>query len=101
MSTIIQLQDKKLPSDCLLFKHSTACPVSHRAATEVRSLDFLLPLYWINVIESRDLSNWVESQYGIRHESPQLLFIKDSKAVKVWNHSEIRKENLKQLLAGG
>ncbi len=89
MPTIVPLAEKTLPSDCYVFKHSTACPVSAHAASVVRGRELPLAVYWINVIEQRDLSNWVASTYGVRHESPQLILLRGGKPVKVWNHYQI------------
>jgi bacillithiol system protein YtxJ len=89
MSTIVPMSGKSLPPDCLLFKHSTTCPVSSAAAEEVRSLRTDLPIYWVNVREQRPLSNWVAETYGIAHESPQLILIRGGAQKKVWNHYSI------------
>ncbi len=43
MSTIISLQEKALPAACWVFKHSTTCPISARAAQEVEALQSDLP----------------------------------------------------------
>ena len=37
--SIIPLVEHALPADCLVFKHSTTCPVSAEAAREVRALE--------------------------------------------------------------
>lgn len=89
MSQIIDLKEKSLPQTCYVFKHSTACPISFTAADNVRLAIFDLPLYWINVREQRDLSNWVASEYGVTHQSPQLILIEEGKATKSWSHSMI------------
>ena len=89
MSTIIAMQDKALPENCLVFKHSTTCPVSATAGQEVRALVTELPIYWINVREQRDLSNWVAETYKVTHESPQLILLRGGKPEKVWSHYEI------------
>lgn len=91
MAPIIELQQKELPDNCFVFKHSTRCPISAAAAEEVRQASFSLPLYWINVVEQRDLSNWVAEELATRHESPQLLRVENGEAVKVWNHRQIRR----------
>jgi bacillithiol system protein YtxJ len=91
VSTIIPLQDKALPENCLVFKHSTTCPVSATAGHEVRGLDTGLPIYWINVREQRELSNWVAATYGVMHESPQLILIRGGKAEKSWSHYEVNR----------
>jgi bacillithiol system protein YtxJ len=92
MSTIIDLREKNLPGTCYLFKHSTSCPVSARAAEEVRAMRTDTPIYWVNVREQRDLSNWVAAQYRVTHESPQLILLKDGKVEGVWSHSAISRE---------
>lgn len=91
---IIPLNEKKLPPSCFLFKHSTQCPISSDAADEVRSVEASVPLYWINVIEQRDLSDWVESEYGLRHESPQLILFEDGKVKDSWSHRAIKRSLL-------
>ena len=96
MATIIDLKEKSLPGDCYVFKHSTACPVSRMAADEVRVAELPLPVYWINVIQQRDLSNWLADTYRIRHESPQLLLLASGKVAKVWTHYEIKAAHITQ-----
>jgi len=58
MSTIIPMNQKALPPLCYVFKHSTTCGISAGAAREVRALVTDLPIYWVNVREQRELSNW-------------------------------------------
>lgn len=94
MGKIINLKEKALPKDCFIFKHSTACPISSRAANEVRTVDFPFDLYWINVIEQRELSNWVADCYDVQHQSPQLILIQSGKTKKIWNHGQIKKEQV-------
>lgn len=92
MSNIQQLEEQELPQNCFIFKNSTACPVSHRAAQEIESAISDLPIIWVNVIEQRDLSNWIADEFGVRHESPQLLRVDNGKVTKIWNHGEITKK---------
>lgn len=91
MAQPIALQDEELPDNCLVFKHSTRCNVSETAAEAVRAATFTLPLYWVNVIEQRALSDWIERFYGVRHESPQLLLIKNGRVDSSWTHFAIPK----------
>jgi bacillithiol system protein YtxJ len=89
MSTIIALQEKALPPACWVFKHSTSCPISARAAQEVEALQSALPVYWVNVREQRELSSWVAETYGVRHESPQLILLEGGRVRGTWSHFEI------------
>ena len=101
MSTIIPLAGRSLPADCLVFKHSTACPVSAEAAREMQGLDAGLPFYQVNVREQRDLSNWVATAYGVRHQSPQLILLRGGKAVKSWSHWDVNRATVAKELAAG
>ena len=94
MSTIIPTTEKTLPADCFVFKHSTTCGISAGAAREVRAMTTELPIYWINVREQRELSNWVAETYAVGHESPQLILIRDGKPKQVWNHSDVHRSNV-------
>jgi bacillithiol system protein YtxJ len=94
MSTVISLTEKSLPPTCFVYKHSTTCGISARAAMEIETLESPIPVYWVNVREQRELSNWVTAEYGVRHESPQLLLIRDGKVEKVWNHGGIRRDQI-------
>jgi bacillithiol system protein YtxJ len=91
MNRLIPLEAKNLPQSCYVYKHSTTCPVSANALSEVRAGSATLPVYQVNVREQRELSHWVADAFHVGHESPQLILIREGKAVKVWNHWEIRK----------
>ena len=94
MGQIIEISEKQLPDTCFVFKHSTRCPVSFSAAREVKSANPRLDVYWVNVIESREISNWIADLYEVVHQSPQLILIENSKAKDSWSHSEITSELL-------
>ncbi len=98
MSSIIPLSEKTLPAECLVYKHSTTCGVSARAAREVEALQTGLPIYWVNVREQRDLSNWIAEAYNVTHESPQLILISGGKLEQVWNHFRVNRELVEKAL---
>ena len=101
MSTVIPLAGRSLPADCLVFKHSTTCPTSAEAAREVAGLATDLPVYQVNVREQRDLSNWVAAEYGVPHQSPQLILVAAGKAARSWSHWEIRRDAVGKEIASG
>ncbi len=101
MSAILPLCERSLPVDCLVFKHSTTCPISAEAAREVSGLSTDLPIYQVNVHEQRDLSNWVAAEYAVTHESPQLILVRSGKAVRSWSHGQIRREIVEKEIAFG
>ena len=77
----------------LILKHSVICPISAIAKSEVDK--FLsernsIPVFLVIVQRERPLSNEIAQHFDVGHESPQLLFIQNGRAVKVWNHSKIK-----------
>lgn len=101
MSTTIPLTSRSLPADCLIFKHSTTCPVSAEAAREVALLVTDLPVYQVNVREQRELSAWVAATYAVTHQSPQLILVRDGKAACCWSHGEVRRAAVEREIASG
>ena len=76
----------------ILFKHSTVCPTSAAAYREVRSFAEAHPdvqVFIVKVIEHRDLSNRFAEYFHIRHESPQIIVIKDGRAITNFSHHRI------------
>src|SRR5476649_2542655 len=84
---------KKKPGYSLIFKHSTRCPISSMAKRRFEldwdSLPENLPLYFLDLIKYRDISNQVAQAFHIHHESPQLLLIKDGECVLDQSHGGI------------
>ncbi|HEY9500904.1 MAG TPA: bacillithiol system redox-active protein YtxJ [Pyrinomonadaceae bacterium] len=67
----------------LVFKHSSACGVSARAYRELEKLEGQVNLLEVQAVP--DLSRELESLTGVRHETPQVILLRDGKAV--WNAS--------------
>ncbi len=96
-----QLLEQSKTNPVLIFKHSTQCPVSNEAhnefmnfAEETAGLESRVVL----VIENRRLSNVIAERFGIRHESPQALLIKDARVVWHASHWAITSESLSNAL---
>ena len=67
----------------IVFKHSNACPISARAYREMEKLEDQVNM--IEVQAAPELSRELASMTGVRHESPQVILLRDGKAV--WNAS--------------
>ena len=67
----------------VIFKHSNRCSISSVAlqrlqkANQPGEIDF----YFLDLIRYRALSNKIAEVFKVRHESPQVLVIKDGKCV--------------------
>ena len=84
---------KNLPGYSLIFKHSTRCSISMMAKRRFEldwdSLPKELPLYFLDLIQHRDISNQIAQQFHVHHESPQLLLIKDGECILDQSHGGI------------
>ena len=67
----------------VIFKHSNACGISSAAYREMEKLEAQVNL--LEVQSARDVSRELADMTGIRHETPQVIILKDGKAV--WNAS--------------
>ncbi|MER2090832.1 MAG: bacillithiol system redox-active protein YtxJ [Sporosarcina sp.] len=87
-------QSKKEP--LLVLKHSTTCPISAAAFKEFDSVTTDVPKHYLKVRESRPVSNEIESDLQIAHESPQLFLLKDGKAVWQATHYSISQSQIEK-----
>jgi bacillithiol system protein YtxJ len=82
-----------------VFKHSTRCGTSSMAKNRVeRDWNFDFPIYFLDLIKYRSLSNLIAERSGIDHESPQLIVFKNGKAVYDASHNGIIIQALKEEL---
>jgi bacillithiol system protein YtxJ len=87
----------------LLFKHSTACPVSSRAFAEYRAFleedEGETPSGYVDVIADKPLARWVAEETGVAHKSPQALLFAGGKVVWHESHYRIDRESLLDAIA--
>ena len=86
----------------VLYKHSTQCGVSDGALAEIEEFTASHPgatFYYLDLLAHRDVSNEIAKRLGVKHESPQVIVLKDGKVSAVLSHREIRIEGLKRVLA--
>ncbi|MCA1585956.1 MAG: bacillithiol system redox-active protein YtxJ [Acidobacteria bacterium] len=76
----------------LILKHSRACGLSAQAFEEVKSWLGLAgsdrPSYLITVQTGRAIAREVTERFGIRHESPQALVVREGRVT--WHASHFR-----------
>lgn len=82
----------------IIFKHSTRCSVSRFALKQFENdFDFKdrVDTYFLDLLEYREISNEIANRFGVYHQSPQLLLIKEGKSVYDVSHDGINAEELK------
>lgn len=77
----------------IIFKHSTRCAISRMALKKFEQeynidADKAKP-YFLDLLEHRNISNAIAEKFNVEHQSPQLILIKDGKAVFNSSHSDI------------
>lgn len=84
----------------LIYKHSSACPVSGQAHEEVEELttDDTLPVYKVVVQEHRAISNQIEDDLSIRHETPQVILLHDRSPIYDTSHFDVSAATIRQEL---
>lgn len=86
----------------VLFKHSTRCSISRfvlkQFEAEYDILTEKMELYFLDLLEHRSISNEIAERFGVMHQSPQLIVIKDGKAIYNASHESIQAGSLNQFV---
>ena len=95
---IKEIIEKSKAKPQVIFKHSTRCSISAMAKGRLeRSLapgnaDF----YFLDLINYRNISNQVSSEFDVSHESPQILIIRNGECVYDESHGSITMDEIKE-----
>ncbi len=85
-----------------IFKHSTRCGISRGVLRQFEnSFDesmSQLKVYYLDLLNFREISNEVGYQFQVIHQSPQLLMIRNEEAVVHASHYDIMSIDLKQFI---
>jgi bacillithiol system protein YtxJ len=82
----------------VLYKHSTQCGISDTAIEEMERHAGSGDFYYLDLLAHRDVSKAIAERLGVKHESPQAIFLKDGKVVAVLNHRAIRLAAIEEAL---
>ncbi|MEO1449189.1 MAG: bacillithiol system redox-active protein YtxJ [Bacteroidota bacterium] len=85
-----------------IFKHSTTCGISAGAKYKLdQEWDIdaeKVDIYYLDLLRYRSVSNAVADKTGVWHQSPQVILLKDGKAVFDTSHMAISAGRLAQAL---
>ncbi|HOZ81960.1 MAG TPA: bacillithiol system redox-active protein YtxJ [Bacteroidia bacterium] len=78
----------------IIFKHSTRCSVSTFAKKVLLSefsddMEKKFDVYYLDLLNYREVSNKIANHYGVYHESPQILIISDGKCIYDASHDDV------------
>lgn len=101
MDQIHKIHNDSINSHILIFKYSSRCGISDMVLSRLErswqseEMMHVRP-YFLDLISYRAISNQIAEQYEVRHESPQLLVIKDQRLSYHTSHMGIRYAHLKE-----
>ncbi|KAB1070190.1 bacillithiol system redox-active protein YtxJ [Tamlana haliotis] len=88
-----EIKEKSKTKTQVIFKHSTTCGISRMSMKQFVSAYGLtendLDLYYLDLLSYREVSNETGYKFQVRHESPQLLVIKNGEVVAHESHGAI------------
>ncbi|HXA02657.1 MAG TPA: bacillithiol system redox-active protein YtxJ [Cytophagaceae bacterium] len=88
----------------IVYKHSHRCATCTMALARIErswNNDEMLHTkpFFVNVVHARSLSNKIADFFEVRHESPQILIIKDEKCIYTASHLSISYPEVKRVAA--
>ena len=94
LNEIVEVSTEK---PVVVFKHSTRCSISRMVLKQFENefdlQDKIIP-YFLDLLEHRDISNAITSRFEVQHQSPQIIVIKEGKAVYTASHESIDVEKI-------
>jgi bacillithiol system protein YtxJ len=86
----------------VLFKHSTRCSISRFALKQFDAKFTFdadkIDWYLLDLLNHRDISNEMAQRYNVHHQSPQIIVVRNGKAVFSETHDAIDANDLKQFV---
>ncbi len=101
---IDKIKEESQQQPIVIFKHSTSCSISATAKSRLErqwseaGLENVKP-YYLDLLSYRPISNQIAASFEVRHESPQLLLIRNGECTSDWSHLGIRLDEIKKAIA--
>lgn len=92
------VNEKSFQSPIAIFKHSTRCAISALAKSRLQSSwdkhNSDIPIFLLDLIRYRELSNQIEKSLGVKHESPQLIVLEKGEIMHHSSHLSIAADRI-------
>lgn len=92
VSQLDTIAEKSNGKTQFIFKHSTRCGISRMVLSQFETaynLDLNADLYYLDLLNYRDVSNEVGYKFEVMHQSPQLLVVRNGVVVAHESHGAI------------
>ncbi len=103
LEQINEIKKKSKTKPMAIFKHSTRCGISRSViksfdSTYPESLTDKIDVYYLDLLNHRDLSSEVGYAFQVLHQSPQFMLIHRGKAVVHASHYDITRIDLEKIV---
>lgn len=102
LEQIEEIKEKSKTETILIFKHSTRCGISRMVIKRFEALfaeeHQQLKVYYLDLLNYRNVSDEVGYRFQVMHQSPQLLVIKNGVSVYNTSHYDISQTNLTRFI---
>lgn len=101
VSDTAELFDALGDGPAVIYKHSNRCGTCFRALKEVRnfaSRNPAVPVFMIDVVRDRPVSNQVAQHFDVWHESPQALVVRNDRSIWDGSHLQVTAGALERAL---
>jgi bacillithiol system protein YtxJ len=91
-----QIKEQSNGQPVVIFKHSTICATSNMAKNRLErgTAPENTLFYYLDLIRYRAISNKIADGYNVRHESPQILVIKNGECIYDDSHHGITMQDI-------
>lgn len=103
MEQLDEIEERSEERTVAILKHSTSCGIS-RMVLKMFESDYDLnknepiDLYFLDLRAHRDISNAIADKFSVKHESPQLIVLRNREVVHHASHQGISAAKLKELV---
>ncbi|MEX1158346.1 MAG: monothiol bacilliredoxin BrxC family protein [Thermomicrobiales bacterium] len=87
VNALDDLLQRSMTETVILFNHDPWCPISGRALKQMEQLDEDVTL--VDVSREKALTRLIQSRTGVRHESPQIIILRDGQSAWSATHFAI------------
>lgn len=83
----------------VIFKHSYRCSISHAAFRRMEEWNKVhpeVPVFLVDVVADRSLSQQIASWSEVEHQSPQIIVLRGNKVLTHASHFDVRPEAFRE-----
>lgn len=97
------IKEESIERPVLIFKHSTRCNISRTTLDRLerhwndQEMARVKP-YYLDLLNYREISNSLATQFEVEHESPQILLIDKGRSVLNLSHFEIDYQEIRSAI---